>query len=127
MLDEDGSDETGVVWSEARRPVGSTLVYAEGRAALALARRTRRLTSRYEQVVGSFEALYESIEAIDPSRELILLAGGLAETFALRGYDAVHLASALAALDESEILVTWDEDLGGAARQAGLSVVGAAA
>jgi uncharacterized protein len=37
-------------------------------------------------------------------------AGDLAENLALRGYDAVHLASALALGDDTTV-VTWDEDL----------------
>ncbi|HTB49460.1 MAG TPA: PIN domain-containing protein [Solirubrobacteraceae bacterium] len=37
-------------------------------------------------------------------------AGELAEELKLRGYDAVHLASALA-LDAATTLVSWDEDL----------------
>lgn len=48
-------------------------------------------------------------------------AGDLAEDLALRGYDAVHLASALA-LGDDTTLVTWDEDLKRAAAQSGCAV-----
>lgn len=42
-------------------------------------------------------------------------AGALAERHALRGYDAVHLASA-AAIDAPHLVVaTWDRDLADAA------------
>jgi predicted nucleic acid-binding protein len=71
--------------------------------------------------------LFESIEAIDTHLDTIRHAGALAEQYDLRGHDAVHLASALAALGDSDLMVTWDDDLAGAARQAGLPVVGAAA
>ena len=113
-------------WDEASRPTSSLLAYAEGRAALALARRLERLTTGYRRTVSTFEVVFESLEAIDPSRQIVLRAGELAERHALRGYDAVHLASALDALGDGDVIVTWDDDLAGAARVAGLSVVGSA-
>jgi uncharacterized protein len=48
-------------------------------------------------------------------------AGELAERFSLRGYDAVHLASALSA-GGPVTLVTWDEDLKRAAARSGCAV-----
>ena len=48
-------------------------------------------------------------------------AGELAEELELRGYDAVHLASALA-LGTDTTLVTWDEDLKRAAAHSGCAV-----
>jgi uncharacterized protein len=50
-------------------------------------------------------------------------AGHLAERHELRGYDAVHLASALDVIAGEEPLVTWDTALADAARLEGLSVV----
>lgn len=49
-------------------------------------------------------------------------AGELADAHGLRGYDAVHLASALALGATETLLVTWDRDLGKAAAGAGLAV-----
>ncbi len=48
-------------------------------------------------------------------------AGDLAEEFKLRGYDAVHLASALA-FGAATTLVTWDDDLARAALASGCGV-----
>ena len=42
-------------------------------------------------------------------------AGELAERHALRGYDAVHLASATAIDDPDLVIATWDRDLTAAA------------
>jgi predicted nucleic acid-binding protein len=42
-------------------------------------------------------------------------AGELAERHALRGYDAVHLASATAIDDSDLVIATWDRDLASAA------------
>ena len=49
-------------------------------------------------------------------------AGDLAQAHQLRGYDAVHLPAAVAALDAELVLVTGDNDLAGAARAQGLPV-----
>jgi predicted nucleic acid-binding protein len=43
---------------------------------------------------------------------------------ALRGYDAVHLATALELGDEEVVLVTWDRDLTRAAERIGMSTSG---
>lgn len=49
-------------------------------------------------------------------------AGELAEEFELRGYDAVHLATALDLGDEDVVLVTWDGALSRAAEKNGLAI-----
>lgn len=49
-------------------------------------------------------------------------AGELAEIHELRGYDAVHLATALAAVTLDLMLVTWDRDLARATAQSGIAV-----
>ena len=48
-------------------------------------------------------------------------AGQLARTYALRGADAVHLASALAIGDPDLILAAWDRRLHAGAQAAGLN------
>ena len=47
-------------------------------------------------------------------------AGELAADLGLRGYDAVHLASAFAI--GADAIVTWDTKLGDGARRSGLGV-----
>ncbi len=49
---------------------------------------------------------------------LVRHAGELADKHALRGYDAVHLASALAA-GPGTTFISWDRELRRAASQAG--------
>ena len=53
--------------------------------------------------------------------ELARRAGVLSEQFALRGYDAVHLASVLA-LSTEATLVSWDGELRAAAAANGLAL-----
>ena len=66
---------------------------------------------------------WQDFHIVEVTEPVIEAAGDLAEDHALRGYDAVHLASALrAAVD---ILVTADRDLLHAGRRVGLKVIDA--
>jgi predicted nucleic acid-binding protein len=119
---EDGSDTASELWD--RYPAAaSVLAYPEARAALAAARRAERLTGRgHDRAVAELEALSSELTVVGVDERLARHAGQLAFEHGLRGYDAVHLASALA-LDAAEtILVTWDHDLSTAAAGAGLAV-----
>jgi predicted nucleic acid-binding protein len=55
-------------------------------------------------------------------QDLTRAAGQLADDLKLRGYDAVHLAVALALDGDGVTLVTWDHDLSRAALQVDLAV-----
>ena len=62
-----------------------------------------------------------SIVSLPRRSALARQAGDLAAGHHLRGYDAVHLASALR-LGSDTMLVTWDDRLRDAAVDAGLAV-----
>lgn len=71
----------------------------------------------------TFSALWREIDGIVLTEALASRAGDLAEDFALRGYDAVHLASAEAIADEDAVLVTADTELAAAAASLGILAV----
>jgi len=97
----------------------SILSYPEGRAALAAARRGERLSARgYLRAGADFESLHAELLVVGVDDRLARQAGELAERFALRGYDAVHLACALSFATDTT-LVSWDEDLRTAAAASG--------
>jgi hypothetical protein len=103
----------------------SILAYPEGRAALAAAHRGGRLTkSEHARALADFEDLQPDLILIGVDHDLARRAGKHAEDLGLRGYDAVHLATALAIGDEDVALVSWDMDLRDAAEQVGLGVAG---
>ncbi|MDX6635764.1 MAG: hypothetical protein QOF06_1967 [Solirubrobacterales bacterium] len=70
------------------------------------------------------ERAYEQLVAIGVDERLTRSAGALAAEFALRGYDAVHLATALALAEQDVALVSWDQELCQAGSAAGLTVLG---
>lgn len=122
---EDGSELAAKLWGSAYPAASSILIYPEGRAALAAARRLNRLTKKdHEEALAAFEELCEDLIRVGVDQELAHNAGEYAEDLGLRGYDAVHLATALELGDEEVVLVTWDRGLARAAEQVGLGIAG---
>jgi predicted nucleic acid-binding protein len=122
VIEEQTSAIASRLWDEADRAVSSRLLYVEGRAALAMARRMDRLDERQlRTAVNDFEALHEQLDMIEITESLVGEAGALAERFGLRGYDAVHLASARLVNDPEMVLAGADQTLLGAARAAGIA------
>jgi predicted nucleic acid-binding protein len=124
---EAGSAETNDVVSNADRVATSLLAYAEVRAALARARRDRRIrtVSSYARCKNQFEQDWPTYLQLAASEGLIHSAGDLAERHALSGFDSVHLSAALALSSGTaeEIQVsTWDQRLAAAAIAEGLSL-----
>jgi len=120
---EDGSDVVAELWDANQRAASSILSYPEGRAALATARRADRLTAAARvRALADFEAVQRQLVLVGVDQPLARRAGELADESGLRGYDAVHLASALALQEELVTVVTWDRDLSRAAALRGCAV-----
>jgi uncharacterized protein len=122
VIAEDGSELVSELWATPHPAASSILSYPEGRAALAAALRGRRLdAAAHRRALDDFESLQDELTLIGIDRQLARHAGQLAETFALRGYDAVHLAAALSSAGVIT-LVSWDHDLRNAAVQNGCAI-----
>jgi len=125
VIVEDGSELAAELWGSAYPVASSILAYPEGRAALAAARRLDRLTGEeHRAALMAFEELSAGLVTVSVDQELARRAGEHAEDLELRGYDAVHLATALELGDEEVVLVTWDRDLAQAAESVGLGIAG---
>jgi uncharacterized protein len=123
LIDEDGSDEAGALWGGADVVAVGRLTYPETRAALAAAERDGRISAHgHRATVRALEDLWSSLEIVEVAPAIANEAGELAATHALRGYDAVHLATALAATGGVGVLVTWDRRLADAALAEGLAI-----
>ncbi|MDX6650022.1 MAG: uncharacterized protein QOJ97_1973 [Solirubrobacteraceae bacterium] len=122
VLAEDGSELAAELWATRLRAASSLVTYPEGRAALAAARRAGRLSARAHATArDDFDSAYRELATIGMDDQLARHAGDLADNLDLRGYDAVHLASALALGPETTV-VTWDGELARAAAHAGCGV-----
>ena len=85
--------------------------------------RRRQITAReVRKGVDALQEVWTSFDRLAVSEAIVRHAGDLAERRALRGFDAIHLASALAQAPEV-VMACWDEQLARAARAEGLPVV----
>ncbi len=125
LVEEEDSDLVATLWDDSDAVATALLTYTEGRAALAAAGRQGRLCeSDYAPAKHMMGRLFDQMFLLDFSRTTAWSAGELAERHALRGYDAVHLASAIALAEDELVLATWDRGLAQAAREAGLQTAG---
>jgi predicted nucleic acid-binding protein len=123
LLAEDGSALADELWARATSRVASRLVYPEGRAALAAAQRAGRIDERaHRRSAQDLSSACAAMRLVGVDWQLAMRAGEIAEEHALRGYDAVHLATALSIEDANVALVTWDRDLAHATLRSGRSV-----
>ena len=124
MVVEDGSELVAELWATRHRAASNVVSYPEARAALAAARRAGRLSAKgHGRAVEELDSLQSELLLIGIDRSLAGEAGRLADEHGLRGYDAVHLASALAPQPASATtMISWDRDLRRAAARCGCAV-----
>lgn len=104
--------------------VASVALIAEARAAVAAARRSGRVDPlRYPTVLDDLTGLWRQIDGIVLTEDIAVRAGELADICALRGYDAIHLASAEAILDDGDVMVVSDVRLAEAAASIGIEAL----
>lgn len=121
LIDESGSERARHHWLSADRLFTVRLTLVEARAALAQASRTVRLSQAQQRsAVSALPALFEQVGFIEVDDDVVRTAAELAETRALRAYDAVHLAAALRVEHPELVLVTGDGALLTAAAREGL-------
>ncbi len=109
LVDEPGSERAGALWDEATRVVSARLVYPEARAALAAAQTDGRISAAgLRRAVGDLGQLVDQLDIVELTEELALRAGQLAEAHGLRGYDAVHVATAEELASDELVVVAGD-------------------
>ena len=95
--DEAGGRTVEQLWMSSAGIVCCEIGYVEARAAIAAANRARRLTAAsLRDVRETLDGLWAQLDVVAVTSVLVRDAADLAEAAGLRGYDAVHLAAALA-------------------------------
>ena len=103
----------------------SVVAYAEARAAFGRRRRERLLTAAASALATRHLDLdWPAFLTLDVTEPLGRSAGRLADRFGLRGFDAIHLASAQRLMMADLSFVTFDLRQGQAARTLGMHVLG---
>jgi predicted nucleic acid-binding protein len=124
FMSEEGSEATRTLLCQAS--LMGTGLLARAELGAALARGTRRgLLSKEDALEARrrLEGVWPTWVRIAVNEALVSRAEALAWEYILRGYDALHLASALTwqeRIQQPVALLTFDRELWGAAQRAGL-------
>lgn len=122
---ERGSAQTRRAVDAAEAVATSMVAYAEARAAFARLHRERSFTRRrHRERIGQLDRDWNRYVLVELTGAVALRAGALAEEHGLRGFDAIHLASALwlrAAHPIELVFSAFDRSLAKAAAAAGLA------
>lgn len=124
LIDEPGTATCRRLWDGADRRITSRLTYVEVAAALAMAERHDRLSSpEHDQAWTNFSDIWPDVDVVDVTAELTESAAKLARSSALRGYDAIHCAAAVAIDDRELVSASGDRRLLDAWRRLGMATV----
>ncbi len=95
-IEEEGSELVREKVSNASLVATSKVAYAEARAGFARCMREGLLErNSYDEAVGYFNCDWPSFFIMEVTDMVIFKAGELVERYALRGFDAIHMASAV--------------------------------
>ena len=126
-VDEIGSDAIKEIVRKATVISTSKVAYAEARAAFARKQRDGGFSFKVlRKIVEDFNREWESYFLIEVTDGLIRSAGDIAEKHLLRGFDSIHLASAINLKNKigSEVYFSsTDEKLNQAAGKEGIIIL----
>ncbi|WP_026534687.1 type II toxin-antitoxin system VapC family toxin [Arthrobacter sp. H14] len=124
ITQEPSSGVVAELWQSADAVVSSELARVEAAAALAMAARMDRIgRDQLGPTVEELSILLGDMTLISPTTPLLEQAASLAVFEDLRGYDAVHLASALAVNGPATAVAAGDHDLLSACSNQGLVTI----
>jgi predicted nucleic acid-binding protein len=123
VVEEAGSELAAELWDGCDAALASRLAYPEVRAALAAACRNNDLgEDDLDAAELAWQRYWAAVRPVELTAAVEQHAGQLARSHALRGTDAVHLASVLAIGDPDLIIAVWDRRLHAGATTAGLRI-----
>ena len=124
---EPGSKELRAYTAKAETMAVSAVAYPEARAAFARLKVQGISTeAKHRQRLGQLNLDWENLLRIELVPAVVRTAGDLAEVYGLRGFDSIHLASALWLKEKTGTplyFAVFDQRLLAAAARAGLVVV----
>ncbi|MDK2896290.1 MAG: hypothetical protein PWP04_410 [Candidatus Atribacteria bacterium] len=123
-VEESGSQRVREEIEKVEVVATSRIAYVEARAGFSRKLREGELKKReYRQVVEDFERDWVNYFIMEVSEDVARLGGSLTEDYPLRGFDALHLASALILQNRVRsgvYFLCFDEQLKRAAQAEGL-------
>lgn len=124
VVSEPSTATCRTAWGRADLVVSSALTRVEATAALARAARHGRLaTDQLTAAQQSLDEIWARVAEVPADGRRLDAAVQAALRHALRGYDAVHCASAVLVLDDDLLAASGDQELLAAWRAEGLAVL----
>ena len=124
---EAGSKELRACTSKAEVMAASVVAYPEARAAFARLKAQGISTdAKHQQRLAQLNLDWGNLLRIELVPTVVRSAGDLAEVYGLRGFDSIHLASALWLKEKTSAafcFAVFDQRLRAAAERAGLVIV----
>jgi uncharacterized protein len=122
LVSEPSSEACRRFWDDADAVVSSRLLLVETAAALAQAHRMARLDDRaYASCRRLLDGLWPQLDIVEADDALVRRAAEVADLLALRGYDAIHCASAEQLEDPDLVVAAGDKRLLDAWKALGLA------
>ena len=125
-IEEPGSERVREALKEASIVSTSRVAYVEARAGIARKHREGELSKEeHNRMVDDLVRDWGNYFIVEVSEGVVKLGGELTERHPLRGFGAIHLASALLIRNRTDLDVlfsSFDDRLNGAARAEGLNV-----
>jgi uncharacterized protein len=124
-VEEAGSDVARSAYQDASVVFSVSLAYVEATSALARMRKGNRITAaQRERKQTELERMWRGLYVHSVDDATIELAARSASEDALRAYDAIHLAAALAFGQGGDVtFACWDTELRAAASARGFALV----
>jgi predicted nucleic acid-binding protein len=112
LIDGPTSQACRRFWDDADVIVSSRLLYVEAAAALAQALRMGRLRkNEHFRCRRRLEQMWSAMDVVEVDEQMVTRAAELAQRLSLRGYDAVHCASAEQLDDDDVVAASGDQRL----------------
>ena len=128
---EPHSNELLSKWKEAAQIVTSSVAYAEATAALYRKKREVDLSSKvFNKLVNSFHLDWEAFIRVEVNDDLNETIHKVVAKYPLRGFDAIHLASAIITherINDAFLFACFDQKLIDGAQMEGLATFPASA
>ncbi|GLY63407.1 type II toxin-antitoxin system VapC family toxin [Amycolatopsis taiwanensis] len=126
LLQEPGTPGVRRLWGAASARVSSRLLYVEASAVLTQARHAGRLTDeQWRDAVELLDGVWDHLDVVNVGEALVNEAAQLARHRGLRGYAAVHCASARRFVGDDVVVVSGDQQLLATCRQLGMATANA--
>jgi predicted nucleic acid-binding protein len=122
LIEEPGRATATRLWQKADRRAASQLIYVEAAGALAQARRMGRLDDHEHNVaLAALDSVYDKLYVTEITEALVRRGAVLTHEFGLRGYDAMHCATAERLAVPEFVFASGDKKLLYACEQLGMT------